>query len=145
MLLNIHRPVSVEASPIGRSHRLEPSKKHIVAMINPSHAELLGYSAGVLVILAFLMRNPIGLRWLALASNVLFIAYALAASLAPVLVLHLVLLIINLARLFEVSRLPAGCAQCRKQSGHGSDGGHADCHHHPDSSRNRSPVVETHQ
>jgi CRP/FNR family transcriptional regulator, cyclic AMP receptor protein len=70
----------------------------------PGGADLLGYMASVLVLLAFSLRSLIALRSVAIVSNVTFIAYASAAHLQPVLVLHAALLPINLWRLWQSVR-----------------------------------------
>lgn len=64
--------------------------------------ELLGYAAAALVFLTFSLRSIIALRAMAIVSNLMFIAYALAAHLGPVLILHLALLPLNLWRLAEL-------------------------------------------
>ena len=61
--------------------------------------EPLGYLASALVLATFCMRDMRRLRWMAIASNLAFIAYALLADLAPVLMLHLLLLLVNVQRL----------------------------------------------
>jgi hypothetical protein len=61
--------------------------------------ELLGYAAAGLVLATFSARSITALRALAIASNLLFIAYAACAALMPVLVLHALLLPMNLIRL----------------------------------------------
>jgi hypothetical protein len=65
----------------------------------PGGVDLLGYGAASLVLLAFSLRSLIALRGVAIVSNLTFIAYAYAAHLPPVLVLHAALLPINLWRL----------------------------------------------
>jgi hypothetical protein len=76
-------------------------------------SDLLGYSAAVAVLLTFLAQQLHTLRALAIASNVLFIAYSIVAWLPPVLALHLLLLPINAWRLWQASRAtepaPARC------------------------------------
>jgi CRP/FNR family cyclic AMP-dependent transcriptional regulator len=67
-------------------------------------SDLLGYAAALLVLATFCMRSMNALRWVAIASNLTFIAYACSASLAPVLLLHALLLPINVLRLFQMSR-----------------------------------------
>ena len=67
----------------------------------PALVDLLGYVASALVLLAFSLRSLIALRSVAIASNVAFIAYANAAHLQPVLVLHAALLPINVWRLWQ--------------------------------------------
>jgi hypothetical protein len=69
-------------------------------------SDLLGYSAAVAVLLTFLAQQLHTLRALAIASNLLFIAYALVAWLPPVLALHLLLLPINAWRLWQATRAP---------------------------------------
>ncbi len=63
--------------------------------------DLLGYAASALVLLAFSLRSLTALRVVAIASNLTFLAYASAAHLPPVLVLHAALLPINLWRLWQ--------------------------------------------
>jgi hypothetical protein len=67
-------------------------------------SDVLGYLASALVLLAFNARDMVALRLLAIASNGAFIAYAWVAGLAPVLVLHLLLLPMNVCRLAQVRR-----------------------------------------
>ncbi|MEL6167576.1 MAG: hypothetical protein AAFR35_02715 [Pseudomonadota bacterium] len=64
--------------------------------------DLLGILAGLFVILAFYARHPARLRKYAIVSNLLFIAYGWVVGLAPVVVLHAVLLPLNWARLIQV-------------------------------------------
>jgi hypothetical protein len=59
----------------------------------------MGYAAAGLVLATFSARSLTTLRALAIASNLLFIAYAACAGLAPVLVLHALLLPLNAIRL----------------------------------------------
>lgn len=65
-------------------------------MMDPS---LIGWLAAGLTLLTFSMRSMLWLRISALAANVCFITYGALAGLAPVLVLHLLLLPCNLVRL----------------------------------------------
>jgi CRP/FNR family transcriptional regulator, cyclic AMP receptor protein len=65
----------------------------------PPIVDLLGYAAAALVLLAFSLRSLTALRAVAIASNLMFMAYALGAHLAPVFVLHAALLPVNLWRL----------------------------------------------
>lgn len=72
--------------------------------------DALGYLAASLVLGTFCAKTMIPLRALAIASNVAFIAYALAAHLWPILLLHAVMLPLNAARLREalgLTRAPA--------------------------------------
>jgi len=66
--------------------------------------DLLGYAAAGLVLITFLAQSITTLRAVAIASNVMFIAYALVAGLPPVLVLHSLLLPLNAWRLWQASR-----------------------------------------
>ncbi len=68
-------------------------------MIDPGLTELLGYAAAGLVLATFSFRSITMLRSMAIASNLMFIAYAACANLPPVLVLHALLLPLNLVRL----------------------------------------------
>jgi hypothetical protein len=70
-------------------------------------SDLLGYAAAALVLLTFLAQSMHTLRAVAIASNVLFIAYALLADLPPVLLLHALLLPLNAWRLWQASRAVA--------------------------------------
>lgn len=63
--------------------------------------ELLGYAAAGLVLATFSVRSITALRSVAIASNLMFIAYAAAEGLPPVLALHALLLPLNVWRLCE--------------------------------------------
>ena len=69
--------------------------------MNASNA--VGFLAAGLVITAFCMKDILHLRIVAVASNVAFLAYGVALGLIPVWLLHLVLLPVNLVRLWQVS------------------------------------------
>lgn len=64
----------------------------------------IGFAAAGLVLATFCMRSMKPLRRVAIASNVAFIAYAYLAGLAPVLLLHVVLLPVNVYRLTQLRR-----------------------------------------
>ena len=69
----------------------------------------VGLAAGLFVLLTFHAVRPRRLRCYAIASNVLFIVYAAATGLVPILALHALLLPLNLRRLSELgapSRAP---------------------------------------
>jgi len=72
-----------------------------------SAIEAIGYLASALVLAAFCMRDMVGLRCMAIASNLAFIAYGVLAELGPVLVLHLLLLPVNVLRLAGWRALPS--------------------------------------
>ena len=64
--------------------------------------DAIGYLAASLVVATFCMRSMVALRSVAIASNLAFIGYGYSGDLMPVLLLHLVLLPVNLARLAEL-------------------------------------------
>jgi CRP/FNR family transcriptional regulator, cyclic AMP receptor protein len=70
--------------------------------------DLLGYAASASVLVTFCMSTMLPLRIVAIASNVLFAAYGAIAHIYPVLVLHLILLPVNTARLVQILRLIKG-------------------------------------
>ncbi len=74
--------------------------------MNPALTDLVGYAAAGLVLATFCMRDMVALRWMAIASNVAFMAYGGLADLGPVLVLHLLLLPVNVLRLADAGRIP---------------------------------------
>ncbi len=77
-----------------------------MAELIPDHwIELAGYTASVLVFLAFYMKTMIPLRIVGIASNVAFITYAAGAQLYPVLILHSMLLPLNCLRLLQMRAL----------------------------------------
>jgi hypothetical protein len=70
-----------------------------------SLVEVFGYLGGLLVFCTFYLKTIVRLRLLAIASNVVFIVYGMMGDLEPILVLHVLLLPLNLWRLFEVKQL----------------------------------------
>lgn len=66
-----------------------------------SIVDIIGYAASALVFLTFCMRTLLPLRLVAITSNLFFITYSIAAGLMPILALHLLLLPMNLWRIFE--------------------------------------------
>lgn len=60
--------------------------------------DLIGFAASALVFLTFCMQTLLPLRIIAIASNILFIAYGIFAGLVPILILHAVLLPVNIWR-----------------------------------------------
>lgn len=71
-------------------------------MIDLSIGDGVGFSAAGLVLATFCMRSMSALRWVAIASNVAFMAYAYLEGLAPVLLLHALLLPVNIWRLAQL-------------------------------------------
>lgn len=67
--------------------------------------DILGYAAALSVFATFYMSTMRPLRILALSSNVLFASYGFFGGIYPVLILHIVLFPVNLARLIEVQKL----------------------------------------
>ena len=63
--------------------------------------DLVGWVAASFVLATFCAKRMATLRSLAIASNIAFVAYAYAADLWPILVLHSVMLPINAIRLRE--------------------------------------------
>jgi hypothetical protein len=64
--------------------------------------DAVGFLAAGLVITAFCMKDILHLRIVAVASSAAFLAYGVAHGLMPVWLLHLVLLPVNLVRLWQV-------------------------------------------
>ena len=60
--------------------------------------DIIGFAASALVFLTFCMPTLLPLRLVAIASNIFFIVYGVAAGLMPIFALHLLLLPMNLWR-----------------------------------------------
>jgi CRP/FNR family transcriptional regulator, cyclic AMP receptor protein len=73
-----------------------------------SWIELLGYAASASVLLTFCMSTMVPLRIVAICSNVLFASFGAFAHVYPVLVIHVLLFPINVARLVQLLRLIRG-------------------------------------
>ena len=69
-----------------------------------SFSDAIGFIAAALVLVTFYQRQMIPLRLAALGSNLAFIVYGLALGLAPVWLLHALLLPVNASRLAEALR-----------------------------------------
>jgi hypothetical protein len=67
-----------------------------------SWIDLLGYAASVSVLATFCMSTMLPLRVIAIFSNILFATFGALAHIYPVLLLHVVLLPVNVARLVEL-------------------------------------------
>jgi hypothetical protein len=67
--------------------------------------DLLGWSAGAMVLATFYLKTMIPLRVVAIASNVAFAAYGVLAGATPILVLHCLLLPLNALRLHQMLAL----------------------------------------
>ena len=75
--------------------------------------EVIGYLAASLVLATFCMKSMDALRLAAIASNIAFIAYGYFGHLAPVLLLHALLLPINIYRL--VAPVSPDASKCPKR------------------------------
>lgn len=71
-------------------------------MSNLPVIDAIGFAAAGLVLATFCMRSMRALRWVAIASNLAFIAYGYLGHLAPVLLLHVALLPVNVCRLAQL-------------------------------------------
>ena len=81
--------------------------EHVLAWAHSLHLhgwddDIIGYIASALVLATFSMRSMQSLRIIAIASNLAFIAYAVAADLRPILILHSILLPVNVVRLMQI-------------------------------------------
>ncbi len=70
--------------------------------------DILGYAASASVLVTFCMSTMVPLRVVAICSNVLFASFGALAHIYPVLVLHVILLPVNVARLMQILRLIKG-------------------------------------
>jgi CRP/FNR family transcriptional regulator, cyclic AMP receptor protein len=64
--------------------------------------DIVGYVAAALVLVAFCMQSMCTLRVFAILSNLAFITYAYHRDLVPILLLHVILLPVNAARLYQL-------------------------------------------
>jgi len=80
-----------------------------------SWVDLLGYAASAAVLATFCMSTMIPLRVVALASNVLFMAYGYADHLYPVLILHALLFPVNTFRLVQFQQLVRDMRQAKTE------------------------------
>lgn len=76
-----------------------------MTIANLNVVELIGYLSSVLVFSTFYMKTMIPLRTVAIASNVTFMTYGYLAGLYPVFLLHVVLLPLNIWRLYQMRKL----------------------------------------
>ena len=77
--------------------------------------QIIGLAAAACVLATFCMRSILALRSFAIASNVLFMVYAAQSNLAPILLLHALVLPINVWSLRTVigTRATGGlCVGC---------------------------------
>jgi hypothetical protein len=92
-------------------------------MSNLSVIDGIGFGAAGLVLATFCMGSMNALRWVAIASNVAFIAYGYLGHLAPVLLLHALLLPVNIYRLTQLrgTQPPPDLAELQRKGGRGSE------------------------
>ncbi len=76
----------------------------------------MGYFAATLVFCTFYMRTMLPLRWMAIASNVGFLAYAIPLQLWPIVILHGLLLPLNALRLRQLYRMLANLRAATTQN-----------------------------
>ncbi|MGD9833056.1 MAG: hypothetical protein AB7U92_09935 [Piscinibacter sp.] len=76
-----------------------------------THPDLLGWAAAALMVGTFACRDARCMRPLAVATNLAFLGYGLAAALPPIWALHLLLLPINLWRWAESLRAPTSAGE----------------------------------
>lgn len=67
--------------------------------------DMIGYAASVLTFMTFYMNSMLPLRYVALCSNVAFIAYGYFSGLPPVFFLHLALFPLNCVRVLQLRKL----------------------------------------
>lgn len=67
--------------------------------------DVFGYAAAGLVLLTFSMKTMVPLRIAGIASNIFFIAYGYLSDAMPILSLHLILLPLNILRLYQILHL----------------------------------------
>ena len=91
-------------------------------MSNMSVIDGVGFGAAGLVLATFCMGSMSALRWVAIASNVAFIAYGYLGNLAPVLLLHALLLPVNIYRLARLhsTHLRTDPPRTQREAGHDS-------------------------
>jgi CRP/FNR family transcriptional regulator, cyclic AMP receptor protein len=76
----------------------------------------MGYVAAALVFCTFYMRTMLPLRWMAIATNVAFLADAIPFQLWPIVILHGLLLPLNVFRLRQLYRMLANLRGAATQS-----------------------------
>jgi len=81
-----------------------------------SSGEIFGYIASALVFATFYMKTMAPLRMVAIASNIAFITYAAIDGLAPIFILHIALLPLNVVRLLQIRDFEQQVEQAAKES-----------------------------
>jgi CRP/FNR family cyclic AMP-dependent transcriptional regulator len=76
--------------------------------------DFLGYTASATVLATFCMSTMTPLRVTAILSNILFSLFGLWTHIYPVMLLHLILLPVNIARLVQIRHVVSrDLAKCR--------------------------------
>jgi hypothetical protein len=83
----------------------------------------VGFAAAGLVLATFCMRSMSALRCVAIASNLAFIGYGYLGGLAPILLLHALLLPVNIYRLAQLGRPRLRSEPIREGKEHGCGSG----------------------
>ena len=91
----VHQTVVAPCTGVA-THQLRESTRAIMSWVDG-----LGFCASLAVLASFCMTTIGSLRMFALASNVLFSTYGLLAHIYPVVFLHMILLPINLLKLWR--------------------------------------------
>ena len=108
------RPVG-QVAPDPKSHM---SVEHLgITVMIVGLIDTLGYAASGLTLATFAQRAMMPMRIMAIGANVCFIGYGAIGHFMPVLVLHVILLPINVARLRALIRGPdTGQSQPREKA-----------------------------
>lgn len=72
--------------------------------INLTATDAMGFAAAALVLTTFCMRSMLQLRVIAALSNLAFLGYGASAGLAPVILLHALLLPVNAVEVIRLAR-----------------------------------------
>jgi hypothetical protein len=81
---------------------IKPRQRSDMETMGTSWVNFLGFLAALSVLASFCMTRIATLRSFSLLSNVLFILYGLLAHIYPVFLLHVVLLPVNLVKLYRI-------------------------------------------
>jgi len=101
----MHYARLLTAALFGALVRVQPASAEtgdwVDQAMQTSPSDFVGYLAAGLVLATFCVNSMNTLRVLAIASNVAFVTYAYLTELAPVLLLHALLLPVNICRLAQ--------------------------------------------
>lgn len=65
------------------------------------HVDMLGYIAGIFLLLMASMKNQTHMRICNIAGNICFVAYGFLAGVMPVLVLNIIIMGLHAYRMFQ--------------------------------------------